>query len=167
MPLNPIERWKIIRPYVAANKRDTEISRITGIPRPTVSWTRRKFSEGEPPADKPRLLKYDWPAIQKALDEGLTWRMATETFGCSSPAMLRALRRGDIRPATTNSRVSQKRAGFTVREADLPALREFIETTPIDMVAPGMRRAIERHMPDLVSRLPRERKPFKGERKPR
>ena len=51
------------------------------------------------------------------------------------------------------------RAIFTVRKADLPAIRKFIETTPVDIVAPSMRRAIERHMPDLVNRLPPEGNP--------
>jgi hypothetical protein len=48
----------------------------------------------------------------------------------------------------------RERAFFPVRKEYLPALRKFIETTEIDMVAPSMRRVVERDMPDLVKRLP-------------
>ena len=49
-----------------------------------------------------------------------------------------------------------KRLGRTiqVRKADLPAIRAFIESTHIDKIDDGVRKIIEREMPDLVHKLP-------------
>ena len=53
---------------------------------------------------------------------------------------------------------------FSVREADLPEIRKYIETTEIDVICDGMRKVVEREMPDLVHKLPPLKKARGGNR---
>jgi hypothetical protein len=49
---------------------------------------------------------------------------------------------------------------------ELSAIREFIETTEIDVDSDEMRELIEREMPDLIYRLPSRKANLKKRRRP-
>jgi hypothetical protein len=51
--------------------------------------------------------------------------------------------------------VAKRVAGeYSARKTDLGELRQFVETTHIDIICDSMRKIVEREMPDLVHKLP-------------
>ena len=50
--------------------------------------------------------------------------------------------------------VKTGRHKFPIRKEELPNIRQFIETTPIDKISEEMRKVVEREWTDLVHKLP-------------
>ncbi len=53
--------------------------------------------------------------------------------------------------------VRRGRHRFPIRKSDYAAIREFVESTEIDVIGDAMREVVEREMPDLVHKLPKKR----------
>ena len=76
-------------------KSQIEIARELGITKSTVAYHFRSLGT-EP--DERFSRRYDWAAIQRVYDSGLSMRECCERFGCDSSSWSQAVRRGDIRP---------------------------------------------------------------------
>jgi DNA-binding transcriptional ArsR family regulator len=72
-----------------------EIARRLGISPPTVSYHLRALGEV---ADARCARRYDWAAIGRAYDGGLSAAECRTAFGCSAAAWRSAVQRGDIVP---------------------------------------------------------------------
>jgi hypothetical protein len=72
------------------------ISRELGLTKSTVAYHVRSLGK---PADPRFAVRYDWEAVQRAIDEeGLSMRRCLVRFGVSRDAWYRAVRRGDLIP---------------------------------------------------------------------
>lgn len=78
-----------------AGRNQAQIARELGITKSTVAYHFRNLGS-EP--DERFSRRYDWTEIQRAYDQGLTWRQCAERFGFNSASWSQAVARGDIRP---------------------------------------------------------------------
>jgi DNA-binding NarL/FixJ family response regulator len=72
-----------------------DIARELNVSKPTVSYHLRKLGV---PKDERFSRRYDWKAIQRAHDEGLSVRECVKRFGFSQCSWSAAVKRGDLRP---------------------------------------------------------------------
>jgi len=71
------------------------ISDRLGISKATVAYHSRRLGV---PANDSFARRYDWSAVQPAIDDGLTVDQLTERFGFARASYSKAVQRGDLRP---------------------------------------------------------------------
>ena len=103
--MRPYDRWLTIEPHVRNGLSDYKIAALLNISRQRVYQLRLQFDgrDGVRPIDAPRS-PHDWTAVQKAYDEGASWRMLAKQFGFAPRSIQLARRRGDL---TTTRTVSE------------------------------------------------------------
>lgn len=93
--LKPSEKRAEIGRLVDAGWSQADIAVQLGLSKPTVSYHARKLGI---PARDDFSRRYDWRAIQAAIDSGLSFRQCRARFGFSSASWHDAVNRGDIVP---------------------------------------------------------------------
>ena len=78
-----------------AGLTQAEIGRELGLAKSTVNYHFRNLGS-EP--DRRFSRRYDWVAVQRAYDEGLSYRQCAQRFGFNSATWYQAVARGDVRP---------------------------------------------------------------------
>jgi len=78
---------------LAAGIRPAEVARSLGISKPTVSYHARKLGV---PARNRCEQRYDWAAVQRAHDDGLSVRECSKRFGFALCSLHAAVKRGAI-----------------------------------------------------------------------
>lgn len=102
--MTPFDTWQVIKPFVVHGMSDYRIARQTPFSRPTIARIRKRFHGND--AVRPSVPKkeiYDWPAIQRAVDQGVGWRELREKFGCSFRSIQKAVGRGSLKIERTIS----------------------------------------------------------------
>jgi DNA-binding NarL/FixJ family response regulator len=101
-----------------------EIARTLAISRGTVAFHVRSLGV---PADKRFARRYDWAAVQRAYDTGLTAGACREHFGCSAASWSQAVKRGDLlvrprrEPLAAILAVGRRRSRYHVKQRLLEA----------------------------------------------
>jgi transposase-like protein len=83
---------------VEAGRSRPEIARELGVSKATLAYHFRKL--GVAP-DERFARRYDWEAIQRAYDSGLSMRQCAARFGFSNAAWHKAVQRGELSPRPT------------------------------------------------------------------
>lgn len=83
---------------LAAGLRGSEIARLLGVSKSTVSYHKRRLGH---PIDERCNRRYDWAAVQRFYDEGHTITQCQEQFGFARKTFMDAVARGVLisRPA--------------------------------------------------------------------
>ena len=84
-----------MKSMLSAGLSRAEIARRLGVTKSTVSYHAQRL---DLPSDDKAARRYDWTEIQRAYDEGLSFRQCSERFGFCSDSWSEAVRRGDINP---------------------------------------------------------------------
>lgn len=83
-----------IRQLLQRGMTQAEVAFELGLSKPTVSYHARRLGL---PVDERASRRYDWEAIQRAHDAGLSARECCAQFGCSRSAWAEAVRSGRLR----------------------------------------------------------------------
>ena len=91
-----VERTRdAVRRLRSAGRSQAEIARELELAESTVAYHFRNL--GSQP-DRRFSRRYDWVAIQRAHDDGFSYRECAERFGFNGATWYQAVARGDIRP---------------------------------------------------------------------
>jgi hypothetical protein len=93
---DPGETREAVRALLEQRLSRAEIATRLEISKPTVTYHARKL--GLVSDSRFRARQFDWPAIARAYDSGLSMRECMNRFGFSSSAWALAVKRGDVRP---------------------------------------------------------------------
>jgi DNA-binding NarL/FixJ family response regulator len=95
LPAHASEKRALIAEMLSQGWLQAQIAAELGMSKPTVSYHARRL--GVPTRDE-FARRYDWSAIQKAHDSGLSMRECAARFGFSKDAWHSAVRRGELVP---------------------------------------------------------------------
>lgn len=95
---NPRKRWKhdtrkAVKALLERGLTHSEVAFELGVSKPTVSYHVRRLGI---PRDSRASRRFDWTAIQRAHDSGLSSRECCGRFGCSRSAWHEAIRTGRL-----------------------------------------------------------------------
>jgi DNA-binding transcriptional ArsR family regulator len=87
------EKRERVAKLIAEGMSYSKISKELGLTKPTVAYHARRLGI---PVDEKASRRYDWPAIQKAYNSGLSVRACARQFGFCTASWNAAVRRGAV-----------------------------------------------------------------------
>ena len=92
---SPGQTRRRVRELYESGKKPAEIALLLGVTKSTVAFHLRRL---DVPVDERFSRRYDWDAVQRAHDDGLSARRCAKQFGFNLASWSQAVKRGDVVP---------------------------------------------------------------------